>query len=762
MTRRSNKSLVGRNGRVLGDWCDDVRAGTRLEELEARRVFSFDPSTVPAVGDLEDITNPVAVIETSLGNIYVELFVDDAPTFVDNFINYLEAGRWSDTLFHRRSAVSTSGLAVLQGGGFYFTDEDEVEEVEDFDPIDDEANPVREHLERTLSFAKAGADTATSQWFINLEDNSDLAFLKDQKFTVFAKVVDDDSWDVVEAIAALPTRNLQSDPNVSTSPQAGNFRDTPIRGTYNATTGFTEDNGVYVVAVTMAKAENADNFFESRLVYPEGFRGTGVSTTVELGNANGFAVVYQVILRYQYGADRDQTLATGTVNADSTLAFRLFEDEATAASNVRPLVPYSIEIWSTPRDGGVPGDSVTTPDATEFVPLAASLVHRDYGGQISESFFDATNAGTTQQEWLLPRIEVDDGNREAYIVFQNLSDKATTATIQIFRGDGTAFTIQRALGALRRGGVKVSNLGLADGVYGVRIAADQSIVAAASQYSVIAGNKPAINDVHPAWGALGTAGDGATRGFSSLVEIPSNGTAFLDIVQSAGAIGSVVTIEAFFDDGSSVTSSVVTVLTAAGGHRQIDLRTAFDESDIPNDTPFTLRVNGSSAVATQTTIFLDDIDEAVAADVPSTAGEVAYFSNGFLPGGGGTGVDEVIAIFNPHRASSGVDFRYQIEVRFSDGAVVSTGLQALGDLSRINISLANSALMADVRTKILTNPTQFSRYTVTVLGFDASGGTPTAAPFAAQLFRSGENTQTVLSNPVYFAGIVPFTSGQFT
>lgn len=751
--RRSSKATFGRSGRVMGD---------NFEALEARRVFSFDPSTVPDIGDLEDIDNPVALIETSLGNIYVELFIQDAPTFVDNFINYLEAGRWSNSLFHRASQVSTSGLAVLQGGGFYFTDEDEVDEVEEFDAIDDEEDPVREHLERTLSFAKSGADTATSQWFINLEDNSDLEFLVDQKFTVFGRVADDASWAVVEAIQDLPVRNLQTDPNVQPSGFGGNFRDTPIRGTYNSTTGLTEANGVYIVAATMAKFENADNFFESRLVFPEGFRGPGVSSFVRLGNANDFAVVYQIILRYQDGVARDQTLTTGTLNANSALSYRLFEDEVTQASAVRPLVPFSIEVWSTPRDGGTPGDEVTTPDGSDFVPLAASFTHRDFGGQLSEEFYDATNAGTAQQEWLLPRVEVDEDNRESFIVFQNLGDQPTVATIQILRNDGTIKTTQRTLRAHGRGGVQVSLLNLADGIYGVRVSATQPIVAAVSEYQLLAGEKPARTDVNPTWGALGTSGNGATRGFSSLVEIPSNGTAFLDVVQEAGAIGSAVTLEAYFNDGSSVTSSLVTVLTSAGGHRQINLRDAFTTGQVPNDVAFTLRVNGSVAVASQVTMFLDDIDEAVAADVATRAGNVAYFSNGYLPDGGGTGIDEVISIFNPHRASSGVDFRYQLEFRFADGSTVTTGLQTLDDLSRVDISVANSSLLADVRTKILTNTTQFSRYTVTVLGFDASGTTPTAAPFAAQLFRSGANTQTVLSNPVYFAGIVPFTSGQFT
>jgi cyclophilin family peptidyl-prolyl cis-trans isomerase len=741
---------------VLGD-----HGSSGLETLEKRLVFSFDPATVPSVAELDDPTNPVALIETTLGNIYVELFTDDAPTFVDNFINYLEAGRWADTLFHRLSTTASSGLAVLQGGGFYFTDENEIQTVEAFDAVDDEASPVRAHDERTLSFAKAGPDTATSQWFINLEDNSDLQFLVDQKFTVFGQVVDDDSWAVVQAIAGSVRRDLRSDPNITGDPSAGAFSEVPIRGVVNSTTGFAEENGIYIVGVTMAKVEGADNFFENRLVFPEGYRGPGITTTVELANANDFAVVYQVIIRYQHGEARDQTLRTGTLSANATASIRLFED-GVSGSEIRRRQTYSVEIWSTSRDAGSIGDAVSTPDGSDFVPLVASMRHADSGGEISELFYDASNVGATEQEWLLPRIEVDELNRESFIVFQNLSDTQTTIQIQVFRGDGTVRTINRVVGAHRRGGVRVSNLNLNTGVYGVRLSADEAFVASLSEYARVSGAKPQGGGRHAAWGALGTAGDGATRAYATLVEIPSSGNAYLDVLQVPGAIGSVVTLEAYFDDGSSETSATVTILSANGAHRQINLRDAFGAGVIPDDTQFTLRVNGSAPVASQVTIFYDDLDEAVAAAVPETAGEVAYFSGGSLPGGGGTGIDEVLSIFNPHRASAGVDFQYQIEFRFSDGSTVATGLQSLGDNSRIDISVASSALLADVRTKILSNPTQFSRYAIVVSGFDATGATPQAVPLAAQLLRLGGNTQNAMVNPVYFAGIVPFTSGQFS
>ena len=732
-----------------------------FEALERRLVLAFDPSTVPSTGELENVENPVALIETSLGNVYVELFVNDSPTFTANFINYLESGRWADSLFHRRSQVSTSGLAVLQGGGFHFTDEDGLTTVQAFDAVPDEANPVRAHDERTLSFAKAGPNTATSQWFINLEDNSDLQFLVDQRFTVFGRVADDASWAIVEAIADLDIENLTSDPNISPSPSAGAFGDTPVRGSYNSTTGFTEDNGVYVVAVTMAKAQGAENFFEHRLVYPGGYRGPGILTDVELGNANNFEVVYQVIIRYQNVVDRDQTIMTGEIGANTHDTFRLFNTNGNAQFDVLPMTPYSIEVWSTPRDSGGIGDAVSTPDNTEFIPLVGAIKHTDYAGRVSEQFIDASNLSEDQQQWILPRIEIDDTNRETFVTFLNLSDTNTTVTVQIYGNAGTIRTVTRPLDAYRRGGIQMSRFDIPDGVYGVRVSADQPIAAVATTFETDGGIKPPTGTTRRAHAAVGTAGNGATRAFTSAAEIPSNGVAYLDILQDTATVGSVVTLTAFFNDGSSVESGVVTVLSPSGGHRQINLRDAFTETEVASDVRFTLRVNASTAVASQTTIIYDALDEAVAAALPTEIGTGAYFSNGFLPGGGGPNADDVIAIYNPFAASAGVTFRYQLEFGFTDGTTVTTGLQTLASLGRANISVSGSALLGDVRAKIAQNPNQFQRYTITVLAFDTSTPTPTGVPVLAQLVRLGSASQPALSNPAYFAGVVPFTSGQF-
>ena len=157
----------------------------------------------------------VVTIETPLGSFQMELLTDDAPKTVQNFLNYLERGAYDGTFFHR----SVPGF-VVQGGGFAY------------DPITNSAPGIlvdppvvnefgESNVRGSVAMAKtaAGPDSATSQWFVNLADNSANLDNQNGGFTVFARVVGD-GMQVVDAIAALPLANLDS---------GGTFRATPTR-----------------------------------------------------------------------------------------------------------------------------------------------------------------------------------------------------------------------------------------------------------------------------------------------------------------------------------------------------------------------------------------------------------------------------------------------------------------------------------------------------------------------------------------------------
>ena len=165
--------------------------------------------------------------ETVLGDIDVELFDTLRPVSVNNFLNYVDDGDYTDSIVHR----SVPGF-VVQGGGF-FLDGVAVVAIPTDPPFQDIPGPS--NLRGTLAMAE-NALGATSQWFINLSDNTGL----DSEFTVFGEVTF--GMDVVDAIAALPT-----------FPFAAPFNQIPLRdytaADFNAAVPVTEDNFVIVHAI---------------------------------------------------------------------------------------------------------------------------------------------------------------------------------------------------------------------------------------------------------------------------------------------------------------------------------------------------------------------------------------------------------------------------------------------------------------------------------------------------------------------------------
>ncbi len=147
--------------------------------------------------------------ETNLGTFDVRLFDEDTPQTVANFLNYVQDGDYTDTIVHR----SISGF-VIQGGGFSAA----------IPPTSIPTDPpvVNEsgisNVRGTIAMAKLGGapNSATSQWFINLNDNSGVGALPDGSddpfgldfqnggFTVFGEVVD---MTVVDQIAGVPSFN---------------------------------------------------------------------------------------------------------------------------------------------------------------------------------------------------------------------------------------------------------------------------------------------------------------------------------------------------------------------------------------------------------------------------------------------------------------------------------------------------------------------------------------------------------------------------
>lgn len=148
-----------------------------------------------------NVPNPQVQLSTSQGNITLELDPLKAPLSVNNFLSYVRSGFYANTLFHR----VISGF-VVQGGGF--TSGMALKSGLSA-PIALESNNGLSNLRGTVAMARtAAADSATSQFFVNLVDNISLDY-KDAAnpgYAVFGKVVA--GLDVVDAIAKQPTGDV--------------------------------------------------------------------------------------------------------------------------------------------------------------------------------------------------------------------------------------------------------------------------------------------------------------------------------------------------------------------------------------------------------------------------------------------------------------------------------------------------------------------------------------------------------------------------
>lgn len=182
-------------------------AGTR-ENFDTYGI-NYPPVTAP-----EPVMRDVTCLDTSLGEICMKMFPEDAPKTVTNFMNYANRGSYDNSVFHRL----VSGF-VVQGGGFKYTSPTMTAIPAD-PPVVNEFK--RSNTYGTVAMAKLGNDpnSATSQWFINLANNASNLDNQNGGFTVFAEVIPS-SYEVLTKIAAIFPSNL-------TGELGDTFSETPL------------------------------------------------------------------------------------------------------------------------------------------------------------------------------------------------------------------------------------------------------------------------------------------------------------------------------------------------------------------------------------------------------------------------------------------------------------------------------------------------------------------------------------------------------
>lgn len=155
----------------------------------------------------------MVIFSTSMGDITIELMSEEAPISAKNFLDYVDAGFFDGTIFHR----VIPGF-MIQGGGFT----EDMNQKPAQAPIKNEADNGVKNTRGTLSMARTSdINSATTQFFINLKDNEFLDHgTRDFGYAVFARVVE--GMDVVDKIGGVKTGNKGSHSDVPMEPVVTN------------------------------------------------------------------------------------------------------------------------------------------------------------------------------------------------------------------------------------------------------------------------------------------------------------------------------------------------------------------------------------------------------------------------------------------------------------------------------------------------------------------------------------------------------------
>ena len=140
--------------------------------------------------------NPVVTLQTTMGDVVLELDIGKAPLTTRNFLDYVESGFYNDLIFHR----VIDGF-MIQGGGF----NENMVQASTRPPIRNESGNGLKNERGTIAMARTNnPDSATAQFFINLKDNDFLNYSsRNAGYAVFGQVIE--GMSVVDKIAKVRT-----------------------------------------------------------------------------------------------------------------------------------------------------------------------------------------------------------------------------------------------------------------------------------------------------------------------------------------------------------------------------------------------------------------------------------------------------------------------------------------------------------------------------------------------------------------------------
>lgn len=716
-----------------------------LEHLEGRALLAGSP--FPTLQELSSADNTVVRIDTNLGDIDIELFdtgANAAPITVTNFLGYLKRGDYDQSFFHRFASVgvNNSDPFVLQGGGFRYLDGVGISTIPTQPAIQNEFSSARSNLVRTIAMAKLGnnPNSATDQFFFNLRDNSGSpAFLDTQNggFTVFARVANDRSWNIVQSIVSLSTRNL----NALLNPDA--FDEVPVTaGTPTNPTSISESNLVIVRDMEIIKEKNVQQFYTTTAYYPEGFAGSTINEFLPIQNNRDEVVFYQVVVRAEtpqgtaangYTWFRDKVISTGSIGPNARGGIIISQFGTGGAPSPGDLVsqgvPYSIQVISTQA-------------------LSANISHYDFGASTGEAFTrsTATSWGFASAFKLTGTAGVSD-----FLVWENSNPVTANLTITYYFQNSAPVVTQTTTGMFRRGGVNLNQIAQIpdNSAFSVQITSDQPIVAALTHFD------RRTNDPRGS-ASLGVSGTGSRFGVLPFGNVgpggpPGANTESVSVLNT-GQTSVVVNFTLVFNDNSGLQPLSLPASLIVQPQRRGTFNFA-NVNQLADGRRYSIRYDTLPAGAQiyadwshkQSFANINNADD-IANPLATVAATSWSFAEGFIdPARAGVDVFENISIFNPNFQAFGATntpANVTVRLKYGDGFVlslptvsVSAGGRADFDLHAIQAVLDQGTqnqryyFSVEVVSDVVV-VAQMRHFDLTLGGLQPSGGFATlGAPF---------------------------------
>lgn len=175
--------------------------------------------------------------KTNLGDIDVQLLRSSAPLTVENFLQYVRDGDFSNTVIHRAASFSGSAASIVQGGGFNTS----LQAIRSRSSVRLEYREVNSR--GTLAMARTNnPNSATNQWFFNVTNNTTtLGATNGGGYAVFGRIINSAGLAILDRMAAVPRYNLGS-----------GFEELPLQNYSSGTP--TASNFIVVTSVSLAEA----------------------------------------------------------------------------------------------------------------------------------------------------------------------------------------------------------------------------------------------------------------------------------------------------------------------------------------------------------------------------------------------------------------------------------------------------------------------------------------------------------------------------